>query len=79
MRFDFMRYRAICRAVWLISMGFFFGSISGRMGSGASNWEITLAAIGMLVGIFGDTFCRSRQVAAESSEALSADQQREAR
>ena len=40
------------RAIWLLSLGFFFGSVFGRMAF--SYWVTTIAAIGILVGIFGD-------------------------
>lgn len=40
------------RAVWLVDFGFFFGSIFGRETLG--HWITFIAAIAMLVGIFGD-------------------------
>ena len=71
---NFMCYRAI----WLVSMGFFFGSVFGRMDLSVSYWVTTLAAIGMLVGIFGDAFHKSRQIAPKSPDISRTNQQKQA-
>lgn len=39
------------RTLWIVSFGLFFGSMLGRMTGG--HWVSSLAAVGMLIGIFG--------------------------
>jgi hypothetical protein len=51
---NFMIYRAI----WFIGMGFFFGSIFGR--TAFSYWVTAIAAVAILVGIFGDILRRKK-------------------
>lgn len=48
----------VFRTIWLLSLGFFFGSMLGRMS--ASYWTTSVAAVGMIIGPLG-TIIRKEQ------------------
>lgn len=50
------------RTLWIVSFGLFFGSMLGRMTHGY--WVSSLAAVGMLIGIFG-ALARADKVAGD--------------
>ena len=50
----------ISRTIWLLSLGFFFGSVLSRMT--ASYWTTSIAAVGMIIGTLG-TVIRREQAA----------------
>ncbi|HMP83105.1 MAG TPA: hypothetical protein PKA41_10440 [Verrucomicrobiota bacterium] len=51
------------RAIWLLGLGFFFGSIFGRESFG--HWITAIAAVAMLIGIFGDVIRKKKQDTSE--------------
>jgi ABC-type multidrug transport system permease subunit len=51
------------RAIWLLGFGFFFGSMFGRESFG--HWITAIAAVAMLVGIFGDAMRKKKQDSSE--------------